>query len=44
MEETYMSMDDYNALWDIMMEQMDHVRALEYDLQELREQIANLRN
>ncbi len=44
MEVICMSTNDNNALWDALMEQIDQIRALEYDIQELREQIANLRN
>ncbi len=45
MEENYMqTIEDNNALWDALYEQIDKIHSLEWDLKELKEQLENLRH
>lgn len=45
MEVNYMqTIEDNNALWDALCEQIDRIHSLEWDLKELKEQLENLRH
>lgn len=44
-EENYMqTIEDNNALWDALYEQIDKMHSLEWELKEVKEQLENLRH
>ena len=43
MEETYMSLEGTRAVWEMLFENNERIKKLEEALQELTEQLANLR-
>jgi len=38
------TIEDNNALWDVLYEQIDRIHSLEWNLKELKEQLENLRH